>query len=250
MRQKTIAGNWKMNTTLEEGIQLLHAIAAQRKDNTAQVIICPPHTHLASFKNLMDNQAYLSLGAQNCADEACGAYTGDISVAMIKPFVDFCIVGHSERRSYHGETNESIKAKIDLLLQDQIQPIFCCGESLEERNNEVHFELVESQIAAALFHLDASAITQIIIAYEPIWAIGTGHTASAAQAQEMHAAIRSLLSKKYSPQIANRISIIYGGSCNASNAMELFAQNDIDGRLIGGASLKAEEFIKIIQAAN
>ncbi len=250
MRQKIIAGNWKMNTTLEEGIQLLQAITVQIKDNTAQVIICPPYTHLASFNNNKVIHTQILIGAQNCADEACGAYTGDISVAMIQPFVEFCIVGHSERRSYHGETNESIKAKIDLLLQHQIQPIFCCGESLEERNNEVHFELVESQIAAALFHLEESSIAQIIIAYEPIWAIGTGHTASAAQAQEMHAFIRSLIAKNYTREIADRISIIYGGSCNASNAMELFAQSDIDGGLIGGASLKAEEFIKIIQAAN
>jgi len=190
-----------------------------------------------------------SVGAQNCSNHEVGAYTGEISAAMLKSLdVQYCIIGHSERRKYFKETHEELAEKVNLLLDNSINPIFCCGEVLEERESEKHFDIVKGQISDSLFKLNKEELLNVVIAYEPVWAIGTGKTATSDQAQEMHAFIRGLLSEKYGEDIANEISILYGGSCNAKNAKELFSQKDVDGGLIGGAALKAEDFLAIIQS--
>ncbi|MBK7171793.1 MAG: triose-phosphate isomerase [Bacteroidales bacterium] len=251
MRKNIVAGNWKMNKTFQEADDLLFEIADELKEKgrgEVDVIICPPSPYLEMACDIASDNDFL-VGAQNVSQWETGAYTGEISAAMLHSMnVTHCIVGHSERRTYFGENDKNIAQKLDLLLKFGITPIYCCGEVLAERQEERHFDVVRGQVSDALFHLGKEAILAVIIAYEPVWAIGTGVTASPAQAQEMHAFIRSLLTEKFGKEIASEITILYGGSCNAQNAAELFANPDVDGGLIGGASLKATDFVKIVNS--
>ncbi|MDD4529093.1 MAG: triose-phosphate isomerase, partial [Bacteroidales bacterium] len=244
------AGNWKMNLSFELADDLVNDIA-EKLDSVelnADVVICPPFPYLELTSDLAQESNFFA-GAQNVASFDNGAYTGEVSSKMLASMnVDYCIVGHSERRKYFNETNQEIATKITKLLKDDIKPIFCLGEVLEEREAGKHFEVVQKQLEESLFNLTSQEILNVVIAYEPVWAIGTGKTATSLQAQEMHAFIRSLLDKKYGNEVAEEISILYGGSCNAKNAKELFANKDVDGGLIGGASLKAEDFIAIIKS--
>lgn len=251
MRVRIIAGNWKMNTTIDEGIYLAQKInefLINYKIENKQVVLAVPYTHIASVLNHVDLKK-VSVAAQNCAKWEKGAYTGEVSAEMIRSVgAKYVIIGHSERRQYFFESNEDLKTKVDLCLKNSLIPIFCVGEQLEEREKQLHFKKVKEQVLESLFHLNEENIKKIVIAYEPVWAIGTGNTATPQQAQEMHAYIRSLLVKKYGFSVASKISILYGGSCNAGNASILFSQPDIDGGLIGGASLKPDDFIAIIKA--
>ena len=250
MRKKIVAGNWKMNLNLQEGVALAkeinEALAADKPN--CDVIICTPFIHLASVAKELD-QNVVALGAENCADKAKGAYTGEVSAEMVKSTgAQYVILGHSERRQYYGETAEILKEKVDLALANGLKILFCCGETLEERKAEKQNEVVKAELAGSVFHLDAEAWKNIVIAYEPIWAIGTGMTATSDQAEEMLAYIRSIVAEKYGKEAAEETSILYGGSCKASNAPELFSKPDIDGGLIGGASLKCADFKGIIDA--
>ncbi|HJD53778.1 MAG TPA: triose-phosphate isomerase [Candidatus Avibacteroides avistercoris] len=252
MRKNIVAGNWKMNKTLQEGIALakeLNEVLANERPN-CDVIICTPFIHLASVTPLVDS-AKIGVGAENCADKESGAYTGEVSAAMVASTgAKYVILGHSERRAYYHETPEILKEKVRLALANGLTPIFCVGEVLEEREAGKQNEVVYGQLAGSLFDLSAEDFSRLIIAYEPVWAIGTGKTATAAQAQEIHAYIRSVIAEKYGKDVADNTSILYGGSCKASNARELFANPDVDGGLIGGASLKAADFKGIIDAFN
>ena len=240
-----------MNKTLQEGVQLaeeINKLVEQGVPANTGVIIAPPFTHLTEVARRIDAEK-ISLSAQNCAAEASGAYTGEISAAMVKSTgATHVIIGHSERRHYFGETNAILKKKTEMALENDLTPIFCCGEVLEERKAGEHFNVVKKQISDALFFLSAGEFTRLILAYEPVWAIGTGETATPGQAQEMHAFIRNLISDRYGKETAENTTILYGGSCKPSNAKELFANPDVDGGLIGGASLKAEDFYAIIKA--
>jgi len=253
MRKKIVAGNWKMNTNLQEGIELAKAINAKITTKNCDcestgVVIAPPFSHLYAINEVIDSNK-ICLTAQNCAAEEKGAYTGEISAEMLKSLgVKAVILGHSERRAYYGETSETLLKKIKLVQKNGMKPIFCCGEKLDERESGNHFEIVENQIKEVLFELSADDFENSIIAYEPVWAIGTGVTASSDQAQEIHAFIRKIVADKFGQEIADKKTILYGGSCKPSNAKELFAQKDIDGGLIGGASLKADDFMGIIEA--
>lgn len=251
MREKIVAGNWKMNKTLQEGIELAKEVNEKIKALNAsnvKVIIGTPFIHLAEVNKTVD-PAVIAVSAQNCATEASGAYTGEVSAAMVASTgCKYVILGHSERRSYYGETDEILVKKVARALENDLEVIFCVGEVLAEREAEKHFEVVKSQLVNGLFNLSAADFSRIIIAYEPVWAIGTGKTASSAQAQEMHAFIRNIVAEKYGKEVAGDTSILYGGSCNAKNADELFANPDVDGGLIGGASLKAEDFSIIVAA--
>lgn len=252
MRKNIVAGNWKMNKTLQEGIALakeLNEVLANERPN-CDVIICTPFIHLASVTPLVDS-VKIGVGAENCADKESGAYTGEVSAAMVASTgAKYVILGHSERRAYYHETPEILKEKVRLALANGLTPIFCVGEVLEEREAGKQNEVVYGQLAGSLFDLSAEDFSRLIIAYEPVWAIGTGKTATAAQAQEIHAYIRSVIAEKYGKDVADNTSILYGGSCKASNARELFANPDVDGGLIGGASLKAADFKGIIDAFN
>ena len=251
MRKKIVAGNWKMNKTLPEGIQLAEEVNEKVKAlqvPEVKVILGTPFIHLAEVSKIVD-PAIISISAQNCATEASGAYTGEISAAMVASTGStHVILGHSERRSYYGETDAILVKKVAQALANQLEIIFCIGEVLAEREAGKHFEVVKSQLENGLFQLSPEEFSHIILAYEPVWAIGTGKTATSAQAQEMHAFIRKVLTEKYGKEIAENTSILYGGSCNAKNADELFSNLDVDGGLIGGASLKAEDFSLIIAA--
>ena len=247
MRKKIVAGNWKMNTTKPDGVELAKQVAEFSAEVPAEIglIVAPPFTHLCAVNKALAGSR-VELSAQNCADHVSGAYTGEVSAAMLQSMnIDYCIVGHSERRKYFFETNRDVAEKVDRLLKVDINPIVCVGELLEEREEGRHFDVIRSQVSEGLFHLSKDQITKVILAYEPVWAIGTGKTATKDQAQEMHAFIRGLIADKYSDDVAQEVSILYGGSCNAKNARELFAQPDVDGGLIGGASLKHEDFIEI-----
>ena len=250
MRKKIVAGNWKMNLNLQEGVALAKEIneaLVQDKPN-CDVVICTPFIHLASVAQVLDANV-VGLGAENCADKEKGAYTGEVSAAMVKSTgAQYVILGHSERREYYGETAEILKEKVQLALANGLKVIFCCGETLEEREAERQNEVVKAELDGSVFNLTAEEWKNIILAYEPIWAIGTGKTATSDQAQEMLAYIRSIVAEKYGQEVADETSILYGGSCKASNAPELFAKPDIDGGLIGGASLKAADFKGIIDA--
>lgn len=252
MRQKIVAGNWKMNKDFEDAEVLLDDIYNDqlKYEGDVQVIVCPPTLYLELATDYANNEdvdeAPFGVGAQNVSEYVKGAYTGETSAQMLASMgVTHCIVGHSERRKYFGETDKIIAEKINLLLSYSIQPIYCCGEVLEEREEGKHIEVVAKQIQSALFHLTPEEFSNIIIAYEPVWAIGTGKNATPEQAQEMHDIIRKLILEKYGNEVANDTSILYGGSCNAKNACDLFAMPDVDGGLIGGASLVAEDFLKI-----
>ena len=251
MRKKIVAGNWKMNKSFAEAETLLIDIAEAldeiELDNT-EVVLCPPALYLEMAMDVSEDSDF-AVGAQNIYPEDSGAYTGEISPLMLKALgITYCIIGHSERRKYFNESHEFLQRKVDALLKHNICPIFCCGELLPEREANHHFDVVRKQIGESLFHLGAEAFAKVVVAYEPVWAIGTGVNASKEQAQEMHAYIRKLIAEKYSVKTAENTSILYGGSCNGKNAEELFAQPDVDGGLIGGASLKADEFIQIINS--
>ena len=250
MRKKIVAGNWKMNLNLQEGValakELNEALTAEKPN--CDVIICTPFIHLASVAQAID-QNVLALGAENCADKEKGAYTGEVSAEMVKSTgAQYVIIGHSERRGYYAETPEILKEKVLLALKNGLKVIFCIGESLEEREANKQNEVVKAELEGSVFNLSEEDFRKIIIAYEPIWAIGTGKTATSDQAEEIHAYIRSIIAEKYGKAVAEDTSILYGGSCKASNAPELFAKPDIDGGLIGGAALKASDFRGIIDA--
>lgn len=248
MRQKIVAGNWKMNTLLHEGLELAKAVEelAQNKESDAIMIIAPPATHLAKVSEVI---SVVKLSGQNCADQESGAYTGEVSPDMLKSTgVEYVILGHSERRAYYHEDNVLLNKKVKLSLAKQLKPIYCCGEVLEEREQGKLFDVIRDQILTGLKDLNAADMKSIVIAYEPVWAIGTGVTASPEQAQEMHKYIRDLLVEMFDAEVADNTTILYGGSCKPSNAQELFANPDVDGGLIGGASLKAEDFIQIVNA--
>ena len=248
MRKKIVAGNWKMNKNLQEGIELARTVNRQVEDNGVVVVLCTPFIHLTEVRNVITKDS-LFLGAQNCASEISGAYTGEVSVDMIKSTgADYVIIGHSERRSYYHEDDALLNKKVKLALAADLIPIFCCGEVLAERQSGNHMKVVKTQIEKALFDLSPADFSKVVVAYEPVWAIGTGVNATSDQAQEMHKAIRELISEKFGNQIADNTSILYGGSCKPSNARELFANPDVDGGLIGGASLNAADFIGIITA--
>ena len=250
MRKNIVAGNWKMNTTLPEGIKLAEEVNAALAGCTPKcdVVICVPFTHLASINNVID-KTRLGLGAENCADHKSGAYTGEVSAPMVASTgATYVILGHSERRQYYGETAETLREKVRLALDNNLTPIFCIGEVLEERENGTFFDVVKAQIEEGLFNLSAEEFGKIILAYEPVWAIGTGKTATDDQAQEMHAFIRQTIADKYGKEVADNTSILYGGSCKPSNAKELFAKPDVDGGLIGGAALEAESVMGIVTA--
>ena len=250
MRKKIVAGNWKMNKNLQEGIELakeLNTMLSADKPN-CDIVICTPFIHLASVAPLLDSQL-IGLGAENCADKASGAYTGEVSAEMVKSTgAQYVILGHSERRAYYHETNEILKEKINLALANGLKVIFCIGEVLEEREAGKQNEVVKAQLEGSLFDLTGDEFSNIILAYEPVWAIGTGKTATSDQAEEMHAFIRGVIAEKFGKDAAENVSILYGGSCKPSNAKELFAKPDVDGGLIGGAALKAADFKGIIDA--
>jgi len=256
MRKKIAAGNWKMNTTLVEGKQLIADILKglqlnppKQKAGNLEIIFGTPFITLHAATDLVKNNEQVHIAAQNCYNKEKGAYTGETSVDMIKSTgAEYVIIGHSERREYFNESDKMLAEKVDLTLSRNLLPIFCCGEKLEIRETGKHIDLVKSQIKNAIFHLDSEKIKKVVIAYEPVWAIGTGVTASPAQAQEMHAVIRQMLTEKYGADLAQEISILYGGSVNAKNAREIFSQPDVDGGLVGGASLKAGEFLTIINS--
>ncbi len=251
MRKKIVAGNWKMNKDFQDAEDLMFEIVDELTEKGAgdtEVIVCPPAVYLEMSSDIAAENGFM-VGAQNLSQFESGAYTGEISASMLHSMgISHCILGHSERRTYFGENDTIISAKIDLALKNGITPIYCCGEVLAERQAEKHFDVIRSQVSQALFHLGNEAISQVIIAYEPVWAIGTGVTASSAQAQEVHAFIRGLLTDKYGADVSAEISILYGGSCNAKNAAELFANPDVDGGLIGGAALKAADFVTIVNS--
>ncbi|MFH2142787.1 MAG: triose-phosphate isomerase [Bacteroidota bacterium] len=245
MRKKVVAGNWKMNTTVDQGIGLAIKIKSLKLNSDAELIIIPPFTHLTILSELLDD-SHIQLGAQNCSDKSNGAYTGEVSADMLtSDGVRYVIIGHSERRAYYNETNSILKDKVDVALKSGLKPIFCCGEILSERESDKHFEVVKNQLNESVFHLEETEFQNIMIAYEPVWAIGTGKTASPEQAEEMHKFIRSLIKERYSESTSDSVSILYGGSCKPSNAREIFSQPNVDGGLIGGASLIAEDFITI-----
>lgn len=253
MRQKIVAGNWKMNTTLQEAqtltAELIGMVHAEVNGDT-KIILCPPFPYLMPMKSQIGTMPAISLGAQNCSEHRSGAYTGEVSALMLKSMeIPYVILGHSERRQYFGESGPLLAQKIDGALANGLKPIFCCGEPLEVREAGEHVSLVRAQIEESLFHLNAEAMKKIVIAYEPVWAIGTGKTASSAQAQEMHVVIRKHLASKFGEDTASIIPILYGGSVKADNAKELFACADVDGGLVGGASLKSREFVDIIKSA-
>ena len=250
MRKNIVAGNWKMNKNLQEGVNFAKDLenALAGKTINCDVVIGTPYIHLATVASTISTTK-IGVAAQNCADKASGAYTGEVSAAMIASTgVKYVILGHSERRSYYGETDATLKEKVLLALANGLTPIFCIGEILDEREAGKQNTVVKSQIENALFDLSTEDFSKIVLAYEPVWAIGTGKTATPAQAQEMHAFIRQTLADKYGKEVANNTSILYGGSANASNAKELFSNPDVDGGLIGGASLDVEKFMPIIEA--
>ena len=251
MRKNLVAGNWKMNTTVAEGVQLAKEVneaVAAAGELKCDVVIGVPFTHLTAVKDVIDIEK-VGLSAENCANKEKGAYTGEVSAAMVASTgANYVILGHSERREYYNETPEILKEKVDLALANGLKIIFCCGESLELRNAGTYEEFIKAELKDSLFHLSAEEFANIVIAYEPIWAIGTGVTATSDQAEEVHAFIRSFLAEKYGETVANDTTILYGGSCKPTNAPELFAKPNIDGGLIGGASLKAADFMGIVTA--
>jgi triosephosphate isomerase (TIM) len=246
MRKNIVAGNWKMNTNLAEGLELVNQIKnLQSAESSVELIIIPPFTHIDAISKSLSNTA-IAMGAQNCSQQQAGAFTGEISANMLSSFgVKYVLVGHSERRAFFNENEDVLALKVDSILSNAMTPIYCCGETLEQRQSSLHLETIKEQIEAGLFHLSAVEISQLIIAYEPVWAIGTGLTATAIQAQEIHQFIRSLIAEKYGDVVANALPILYGGSVKPANAKELFACEDIDGGLIGGAALNANDLISI-----
>jgi triosephosphate isomerase len=254
MRKKIVAGNWKMNLDYNEGLSLFSEITNMVKDELTgkqEAIICSPFIHLHSLVQLAKGYDKVSVGAQNAHQAESGAYTGEISAKMVKSVgAEYVILGHSERRQYFGEDNALLAKKTDMALKHDLKPIFCIGETLQERQANEHFDIIKSQLTEGVFHLDATQFAKLVLAYEPVWAIGTGVTATSEQAQEIHAFIRKEIAEKYDQQVADDTTILYGGSCNPKNAPELFAMADIDGGLIGGASLKSRDFVDILKVFN
>ena len=251
MRKQIAAANWKMNLTLTEGEALLDAISAKPHSlaPNQEAIFAVPFPYISMAQAKVGAKTNVYVAAQNCSNKLSGAYTGEVSVTMLQSMcVKYVVIGHSERREYFNESNELLAQKVDICLENKTTPIFCCGEPLEIRESATQNEYVAKQLTESLFHLSEEAIAHVVIAYEPIWAIGTGKTASSEQAQEMHAYIRSHIASKYGQSIADSISILYGGSVKSANAVEIFSQPDVDGGLVGGASLIADEFVAIINA--
>jgi triosephosphate isomerase len=249
MRQRIVAGNWKMNKLLADGLQLAADILVNLEKNPPNltVILCPPYVHLADLAKMLKGCSYIKLGAQNCHIKDEGAYTGEVSVPMIASVgIDYVIAGHSERRQFFGETDQVVSQKVKAILTHGLHPIFCCGEPLDIRQQNKHFDFVQKQLNESILNLPPDELKSIVIAYEPIWAIGTGVNASPQQAQEMHGFIRGILKQKFGNDIADTMPILYGGSVKPDNAGGLFSQPDVDGGLVGGASLVAGDFVKII----
>ena len=250
MRTKMVAGNWKMNKTLQEGVALATELkeALKNEQPKCEVVIGTPFIHLASVAEVIKGTC-IRLAAENCADKEKGAYTGEVSAEMVRSTgAEYCILGHSERRAYYHEDYDILRDKVELALANSLKPIFCIGEVKEEREANIQEQVVADQLRGSLFHLSAEDFAKVTLAYEPVWAIGTGLTATPQQAQEMHAFIRKTVAEQYGQEVADNTTILYGGSCNAKNAAELFANPDVDGGLIGGASLKAPDFCTIIAA--
>lgn len=249
MRKKIVAGNWKCNTTVQAGVELAKAVTSAvtgSGDPEVQVVVCPPFVHITKVVESVDNKQ-VKVGAQNCAAEAKGAFTGEVSAEMVKSTgAEYVIIGHSERREYYGDISAVLNKKLALALANGLTPIYCCGEPLAIREAGTQNEYVKKQMEETIFQLSEGDFRKLVIAYEPIWAIGTGKTASSAQAQEIHAFLRSAIAEKFGAEVANATSILYGGSCNAGNAKELFANPDVDGGLIGGAALDATSFLAIV----
>ncbi|MDD3108965.1 MAG: triose-phosphate isomerase [Alistipes sp.] len=246
MRKKIVAGNWKMNTTPAEGVELLKGVAALKGEvcSCVNFIVCPPFTHLSEVVKVAKGTG-IAVGAQNCAAEAKGAYTGEVSTQMIASLgVEYVILGHSERREYYAETSATLNKKMEQAYANNLTPIYCVGEKLEERESGKYFDVISAQIKEVVYNLSAEQFAKLVVAYEPVWAIGTGKTASAEQAQEIHAFIRKVLAEKFGAA-ADDTAILYGGSCKPGNAAEIFAKADVDGGLIGGAALVAKDFIAI-----
>ena len=254
MRKKIVAGNWKMNMDYNEGLSLFSEVINMVKDEVTgsqQAVVCSPFIHLHSLAQMAKGYHKVAIGAQNAHQAESGAYTGEISAKMIHSVgAEYLILGHSERRQYFGETNELLARKTDTALKHGLKPIFCIGETLTERESDQHFDIIKMQLTEGVFHLSEAHFEHIVLAYEPVWAIGTGKTATSEQAQEIHAFIRIEIAAKYGQEIAGNTTILYGGSCTPKNAPELFAQPDIDGGLIGGASLKSRDFVDIVKVFN
>mgnify|MGYP006424270759 FL=1 len=250
MRKNIVAGNWKMNLKRDEGLDLINdVINLLPSDNKVEVVFAPSFIHLYKVNKMCLNLDKVNTASQNVSKEERGAFTGEISAEIIRSAnVKYTIIGHSERREYFKETNEDLKQKVDVSLENNLEVIFCCGENLDQREEDFHFNWIKSQISESLFHLSSDDFRKIIIAYEPIWAIGTGVTASSDQAEEIHKFIREIIAQKYGDELANNISILYGGSCKPTNARDIFSKDNIDGGLIGGASLNAESFVEIIKS--
>lgn len=251
MRKQIAAANWKMNGNYEQAQSLLRDVlnAGIEAGDNQQVVFAVPFPFLMITRDIVGNKKNYAIAAQNCHEKKSGAYTGEVSAEMLASInIRYCIIGHSERREYFHETNKQLAEKTDILLSNNITPIFCCGEPLSVREAGNQDQHVAKQIEESLFHLSADELRKIVIAYEPIWAIGTGKTASTQQAQDMHASLRKVLESKYGKEVASQIPILYGGSVKANNAAEIFASPDVDGGLVGGASLVADDFIQIIKA--
>ena len=250
MRKRIVAGNWKMNTSLAEGVDLAKNVIEKSiaVPKTVELVLIAPFTHITEVVKLAKNSG-VKVGAQNCAEWAKGAYTGEISASMISSIgATHVVIGHSERREFFGEDNKMLYRKVMQALENKLVPIYCCGEKLKERESCTFFDVVEKQISESLFELTKEQMLQVVVAYEPVWAIGTGKNATAEQAQDMHAFIRATIAKKFGKEVADSISILYGGSCKPSNAEEIFARADVDGGLIGGASLVSDDFIAIAKS--
>ncbi|WKK59936.1 triose-phosphate isomerase [Sphingobacterium sp. BN32] len=254
MRKNIVAGNWKMNMDYEQGVSLFSEIVNMVKDEVRgnqEVVVCSPFIHLPALAKLSAPVANVAIGAQNIHQAESGAFTGEISASQVKSTgAIYVILGHSERRAYFGETDELLAEKVDAALKHDLKPIFCIGETKEERESGSFFDIINTQLSKGLFHLSPEQFKSVVLAYEPVWAIGTGLTASPEQAQEVHAFIRKTVAEKYGDAIADDTTILYGGSANPSNAQSLFSQPDIDGGLIGGASLKSRDFLQIISVFN
>ena len=249
MRRKIVAGNWKMNMNKAEAHALFSELNRVNLPKNVEAVIFPPSIYLSEFSDQI--QKDLHIGSQNVYSENNGAFTGETSAEMLQSIgLKYCLVGHSERRAYFNETNAFLAKKVNSLLQNSVVPVYCVGEKLEEREANEHFSVVKNQLEQAIFHLSITDFPRLVIAYEPVWAIGTGQTATSSQVQEMHAFIRDEISSKYGKNVGENIRILYGGSCKPSNAKELFSCADVDGGLIGGASLKSADFIELISIAS
>jgi triosephosphate isomerase len=249
-REKIVIGNWKMNKVYIEGLLLANAVISEleKQRQYVDVVLCPPFIHIQTIYNMLKEHIRLHVGAQNCHESDSGAFTGEVSAAMLASVgAGYIITGHSERRTYYHEDHLLISKKVKTILKNNLIPVFCCGENLETRQNNLHETFVLKQLEDSLFDLSPEQIQKVIIAYEPIWAIGTGVVASTEQAESMHLFIRKTLAEKFSEPVAEKLRIIYGGSCNAGNAADLFKQPNIDGALVGGASLTPSEFLQIIK---